>query len=1075
MTKNLKLNIKNPQIAGAINLGGLKAKLAKQKGASEEEVPSDTVLAGEKAAEKAVKTKKKLASKPETKPDSKSESKGESKADLESVQAEKKKKPLRPKTKEEAEEKETSHAKVEEKTLIKKQSVEKIEPAQKAASIEKPEPVKEPSKAVSKPVSVESPVAAVSDTAISPTSIPPKTVQKPAPQAVSRPAQPPRAFPQKESYSRERETRYSGGAPTSRFAPFKPQPFQPQGGVPRPRETDQGDHRSFVRPTPMPPRRPASEQGGHPESARPQGDRPQGDRPQYSQGDRPQGDRPQYSQGDRPQYGQGSRPPYQGDRPPSSRPPYQGDRPGGFRPPYQQGPRPPYQPGQRPPYQQGQRPPYQQGQRPPYQQGGAYQPRREGGAPPPRGFSGPRPMIPPPIKEGEFRKVPDDEQKRTRHDFGEAASKFQKGKLKDSTAPKVPRKEDERSYDVRTRHGFVSVDEEAGGAWRSRRRPKMMHSQAMQEIVRPTKIKIRLPISIKDLALEMKLKASELVSKLFIQGMVVTLNDVLDDAVAVALLGHEFGCEVTIDTAEAERIRISDKNVREEISAENPDDLAIRPPVVAFMGHVDHGKTSLVDAIRKSNRAAKEVGAITQHIGAFTAVTPQGTITILDTPGHEAFTLMRERGATITDIVVLVVAGDEGIQEQTKEAIKQARNAGATIVVALTKCDKPNFDAETVYRQLADQELLPEIWGGQTVTVNCSAVTGQGVQELLEMLALQSEVLELRANPKKRARGTVIESQMQQGLGSVATVLIQNGTLHVGDSLVFGEEFARIKSMRNENGAELKEASPSTPVLITGLSGLPEAGEEFIVVKNEKEAKEIAEVRREGKRQSGFQLKKRATMESLMETAAHIQKKSLTLILRADVQGSLEALVKALEKTKSDKVEINIISQGVGQISESDVQLGFVSNATIIGFHTSVEAHAESIIKEMGVKISLQNIIYHVVDYVKVLMKGLLDKLPEEVEKGKAEVKEVFKSSHLGVIAGCQVIEGTITRNSQIRVKRNDELVWKGSMSSLKRVKEDVKEVQKGIECGILLAGFSDTRVGDILEAYDIIYVDQEL
>lgn len=1032
MTKNLKLNIKNPQIAGAINLGGLKAKLAKQKGTSEEEVPSDALLNQEKATEKAVKAKKKAPPKPE------------SKAEVEPAQAEKKKRPLRAKAKEEEEEKGAT-------TAASAAKIEEVAPVKKP-SAEKPEPIKEPSKVVSKQAAAEPIVTTPSIHPVREEKEPAKAIPpKSHPQVSVKPSQPTRPSPQRESFPQEK--RY-GSTLSSKTTPFKPQPFQPQGAAPRPRDADHHDPKSFVRPTPVQTQKPFPERSERPDS--------------------------DHRQGERSSYSQGGRPPYQSDRPPSSRPPYQqGDRPAGFRPPYQPGQRPPYQPGQRPPYQAGQRPPYQQGQRPPYQQGGAYQPRREGGAPPPRGFSGPRPsprpLMPPPIKEGEFRKAPDDEQRRARHDFGEAASKFQKGKLKEGTAPKAPRKEDERSYDVRTRHGFVSDDEESGGAWRARKRPKMMHSQAMQEVVRPSKIKVRLPISIKDLAAEMKLKASELISKLFIQGVVVTLNDVLDDAATVELLGHEFGCEVTIDTAEAERIRISDKNVREEILAENKDDLVIRPPVVAFMGHVDHGKTSLVDAIRKSNRAAKEVGAITQHIGAFTAVTPQGTITILDTPGHEAFTLMRERGATITDIVVLVVAGDEGIQEQTKEAIKQARKAGATIVVALTKCDKPNFDAESVYRQLADHELLPEIWGGQTVTVNCSAVSGQGVQDLLEMLALQSEVLELKANPARRARGAVIESQMQQGLGSVATVLVQNGTLHVGDALVFGEEFARIKSMRNENGAELKEALPSTPVLITGLSGLPEAGEEFIVVKSEKEAKEIAEARREGKRQSGFQLKKRATMESLMETATHIQKKSLTLILRADVQGSLEALVKALEKIQSNKVEINIISQGVGQISESDVQLAYVSNATIIGFHTSVEAHAESIIKEMGVKISLQNIIYHVVDHVKELMKGLLDKLPEEVEKGKAEVKAVFKSSHLGVIAGCQVIEGVITRNSQIRVKRDNEVVWNGSMASLKRVKEDVKEVQKGVECGILLAGFSDTRVGDILEAYDIIYVAQEL
>jgi len=425
--------------------------------------------------------------------------------------------------------------------------------------------------------------------------------------------------------------------------------------------------------------------------------------------------------------------------------------------------------------------------------------------------------------------------------------------------------------------------------------------------------------------------------------------------------------------------------------------------------------------------------------------------------------------------VVIVIAGDEGIQEQTLEAIKQARAAKATIVVAITKCDKPSFNADLVFRQLADQELLPEAWGGQTITINCSAVSHVGVPELVEMLALQAEILELKANPTARARGTVIESEMQQGYGAVATILVQNGTLKVGDSLVFGIEWARIKSMRDENGIDLKEASPSTPAQITGLSGLPEAGEEFIVVKSEREAREISESRREGKRQTGFQVKKRATFDALMETASNMPKKILTLILRADVQGSLEALTKALEKVQSNKVEIAIISHGVGQISESDVQLAAASHATIIGFHTSVEAHAEPIIKEMGVKIKLYNIIYHVVDEVREMMKGLLDKLPEEKELGKAEVKAVFKASQLGVIAGCQVVEGTITRNAKIRIKRDNEIAWKGAIASLKRVKDDVKEAQKGMECGILLANYNDAKVGDILEAYEIIYVAQEL
>ncbi len=629
-----------------------------------------------------------------------------------------------------------------------------------------------------------------------------------------------------------------------------------------------------------------------------------------------------------------------------------------------------------------------------------------------------------------------------------------------------------KGFDARDRQGLRADEENA--TWRKRRAKGQ--KQINEEItVRPTSLKVRVPVSIKDLAEKMKLKASQLISKLFLQGVIVTLNDTIEDETTIQLLGHEFGCEITIDTSEEERIRITDKSIREEIAEYPSETLHLRPPVVAFMGHVDHGKTSLIDAIRSSNRAAGEAGAITQHIGAFKCHTAVGDITILDTPGHEAFSSMRARGADVTDIVVLVVAGDEGIMPQTVEAIQHAKGAGVTIVVAINKCDKPTFNAETVYRQLAEQDLLPEAWGGQTLTVNCSAVSKEGISQLLETLALQAEVMELRANPEMRARGTVIESEMHKGMGVVATILVQNGTLKMGDSLVFGSHFGRVKTMRNEFGGLLKEAGPSTPVEITGLSGLPSAGEEFIVVKNEKEAKEIAEVRAHGQKQSTFQGKKKMTMDSLLQQASEASKKILNVVLRADVQGSLEALKTALLKIQSQKVELNIIFAGVGEISESDVQLASASKAVILGFHTAIEGHAEMNIKELGVTTRLHDIIYHAIDDVKLLMKGLLDKIPQETEKGKALVKAIFSSSHHGMIAGCQVIEGSITRNSLIRVRRGKDVVWKGGISSLKRVKEDVKEVLKGLECGILLNGYNEVQQDDILEAYEITYLTQEL
>jgi len=645
-------------------------------------------------------------------------------------------------------------------------------------------------------------------------------------------------------------------------------------------------------------------------------------------------------------------------------------------------------------------------------------------------------------------------------------------KAKEFKDVKPAKRVDPKSFDARDRHGLRNDDDR--NQWRKKRSGKNRIHQE-DTTIRPTTLKVRLPIAIKDLAVAMKLKASQLVAKLFLQGVLMTLNDLLDDEAIVQLLGQEFGCDITIDTSEEERIRITDKTVKEEISGVEAESLVTRPPVVAFMGHVDHGKTSLIDAIRKSNRAAGEAGAITQHIGAFRCKTAVGDITVLDTPGHEAFSAMRARGADVTDIVVLVVAGDEGIRQQTLEAIHHAKTAGVTIVVAINKSDKPNFNAETVYRQLSENDLLPESWGGQIITVNCSAVTGEGIQQLLEMLALQAEILELRANPNARARGSVIESEMHKGMGAVATVLVQNGTLKLGDALVFGQHWGRVKTLQDEYGCQQKEASPSTPIEITGLSGMPEAGQDFIVVKSEKEAREIAAVRMQGVRESSLLLKKKVTMENLLQQSTATSKKVLTLVLRADVQGSLEAMKVALMKIKSDKAELNIIFAGVGEISESDVQLAAASKAVILGFHTHVESHAESLIKQGGIQVRQHDIIYHAVDDIRALMALLLDKIAIETEKGKAEVRAVFKSSQVGLIAGCYVIEGGIQRNNYVRVVRNKEILHKGPISSLKRVKEDVREVMKGLECGILLNNFTDVEAGDILEAYEVTYITQEL
>jgi len=644
-------------------------------------------------------------------------------------------------------------------------------------------------------------------------------------------------------------------------------------------------------------------------------------------------------------------------------------------------------------------------------------------------------------------------------------------------APKelrLPQKrKEQRSFDARDRQGLRDIENEA---WRKRRAFKPAKRRYEEPIIiRPKEVSVRLPITIKDLAHEMKLKSSQLIAKLLMKGLTLTLNDFLDDETIIQLLGHDFDCEVKIDTSEKERIQITDRTIRQEIETMERSAVVLRPPVVTFMGHVDHGKTSLIDSIRKSNRAASEAGAITQHIGAFKVHTKAGDVTILDTPGHEAFSEMRSRGANVTDIVILVIAGDEGIRAQTEEAIRQANEAKVPILVALNKCDKPNFDAQKVYRELSDHQLLPESWGGTTITVNCSAVSGQGVNELLEMIALQAEILELRANPQSRARGTVLESEMHKGMGAVATILVQNGTLRKNDAIVFGHFSGRIKTLQDEHGISIDEAGPSTPVKITGLSEMAEAGEEFVVVKNEKEARDLAEERVAGHKRSQLQTAKISSLDRMMAKKESGEKKILPLILRADVQGSLEALKSSLMKIQSDKVRLEIVNADVGEISESDVALAAASKAQIIGFHTRIESHAENMTKQKNIKIVQHDVIYHLIDDVKLLMKSLLDKIVQENDVGSARVQAVFKSSQLGAIAGCQVTDGIIKRTYFLRQVRNGQVVWKGKIASLKRQKEDVKEVSKGLECGILLENQSDIREGDILQAYDVTYLEQEL
>lgn len=637
----------------------------------------------------------------------------------------------------------------------------------------------------------------------------------------------------------------------------------------------------------------------------------------------------------------------------------------------------------------------------------------------------------------------------------------------------VKKVQGEKSFDSRDRLGLRADD---GDSWKRKRAFKFKPAQKEEQIIRPTSLKVALPITMKDLAAEMKYKVSEIITKLFKQGIIVTINDIIDDETLVQLIGLEFGCDIQIDTSEQKRLNITEHSIRQEIEESDSSKLLTRAPVVAFMGHVDHGKTSLIDAIRKTNVASTEAGAITQHIGAFRCKTEGGDVTILDTPGHEAFSAMRTRGATLTDIVVIVIAGDEGIKAQTDEAINQAKKAGVPIIVALNKCDKPNFRPEDVYRQLSERELLPEAWGGSIITVNCSATTKTGLKELLEMILLQAEILELKANYSSRARGTVIESEIQKGLGATATLLIQNGTLKLGDALVIDHVYGRVKTMHDEHGKTVKEAFPSYPVRITGLSELPVAGCEFIVVGSEKEARKLTEDRVAGKRREAFSQPSSLALEGLMQRSAEkLERKILNIIVKADVQGSVEAIKNSLGKIKSQKAELNIIYAEVGEISESDIQRASTAQAVIIGFHTSVESHAESFIRELQVQVFNFDVIYHLVDKIKSLMTDLLDKIRVETQVGNALVQATFKSSQLGIIAGCIVNEGSIKRSNFVKLVRNKEVIWQGDISSLKRVQEDVREVAKGLECGILLNHYSAVQPGDNIQSFEVTFVKQEL
>lgn len=570
-------------------------------------------------------------------------------------------------------------------------------------------------------------------------------------------------------------------------------------------------------------------------------------------------------------------------------------------------------------------------------------------------------------------------------------------------------------------------------------------------------------ITVQDLANLMDVPVADVIKKCLELGQMVTINQRLDMDL-IKLLTEDFGFRIE-EQEEFASDYLEDVNVEED----NPDDYVDRHPVVTVMGHVDHGKTSLLDYIREANVVAGESGGITQHIGAYVVdMDDRRKITFLDTPGHEAFTAMRSRGAHITDLVVLVIAADDNVMPQTEEAIDHAKAAGVPIVIAINKVDKPNANPQAIRKQLAERNILVEDWGGNYQVVEVSAKTGQGVPELMEKILLEAELLELKANPKLRANGVVIESRLDRGKGAVATVLIQQGTLHIGDDFIVGKYYGRVRAMLNERNQRIKSAGPAFPVQILGIDGVPEAGDKLIVMPDEKSAREIAQRRQQLKREQDFRQIKLLTLDEISRQIKEGAVKELNILVKADVDGSAQALTDSLLKLSTSDVAVKIIRRAVGPITESDVMLAAASQAIIIGFHVRPTLNAKSLAEEEKIDIRQYKVIYQAIEDVKMAMEGLLEPEEREVVTGLAEVREVFKISRMGNIAGCYMLNGKITRNSMIRLIRNEVEIYSGKLSSLKRFKEDVKEVTAGYECGIMIENYNDIKVGDYIEVYEV-------
>ncbi|MCR2064096.1 translation initiation factor IF-2 [Campylobacter helveticus] len=599
---------------------------------------------------------------------------------------------------------------------------------------------------------------------------------------------------------------------------------------------------------------------------------------------------------------------------------------------------------------------------------------------------------------------------------------------------------------------------EVGIQRRSRKKPPKRVEKKESEAI--TSLEIPKEIRVYEFADKLGKNTSEIISKLFMLGMMTTKNDFLDET-AIEILAEEFGIEINIIDEVSEFDYVKDYDVGDE------ENLESRAPVITIMGHVDHGKTSLLDYIRNSRVVSGEAGGITQHVGAYMVEKNGRKITFIDTPGHEAFTAMRARGASITDIVIIVVAADDGVKPQTKEAINHAKAAGVPIIIAINKMDKENANPDMVKTQLAEMEIMPVEWGGNYEFVPVSAKAGTGIEDLLEIVLLQADILELKANPKNLAKASVIESSVQKGRGAVATIIVQNGTLKVGSTIVAGVAYGKVRAMSDDKGRALKEIKPGECGVIVGLSEVAEAGEILIAVKSDKEAKEYANKRHEYNRQKELS---KSTKVSIDELGAKIKEgnlKALPVILKADVQGSLEAIKASLEKLRNDEIKVNIIHSGVGGITQSDIELASASEDSIVlGFNIRPTGEIKEKAKDKGVEIKTYNVIYNLLDDVKALLGGMMSPIISEEQLGQAEIRQVISVPKIGQIAGCMVSEGVINRGAKIRLIRDGVVVFEGNVSSLKRFKDDVKEVAKGYECGVGIEGCDDMRVGDYIESY---------